>query len=186
MNMTERSDLGNLRALGEPRIHEWAGATEPISAGLVEWTRLAVGHDQQLAVRSSLDVCALVTADYPSDASAPAPRAYIDRVLATIRTWLDDPSRENREVVRSSLDVTRERHAWQADDDRAAHWILEAVDHSCLTVWAGERASYIIPLDFATTAGRVVACVYHAMRSTGHDEHRAANVLLDTVLKVTG
>ncbi|HEY0484061.1 MAG TPA: hypothetical protein VGD37_41365 [Kofleriaceae bacterium] len=47
--MTERSDLANLRALGEARVHDWAGAAEPIGAGLVEWTRRAVGHDQALA-----------------------------------------------------------------------------------------------------------------------------------------
>jgi len=190
--MTERSDLANLRALGEPRLHEWAGATEPIGAGLVEWTRLAISHDQRLAVRASLGACALVIGDYPdtststgTDTGTPrAPRTYIYHMLSVIQRWLDDPSRENREVVRSSLDVTRELHAWQTDD--ASHfWILEAVDHTCLTVWAGERASYIIPVDFATTAGRVIACVFHAMRSGGHDEQRAADAVIDVVLKVT-
>jgi hypothetical protein len=194
--MTERSDLANLRALGEPRIHEWAGAAEPIGAGLVEWTRLAISHDQQLAVRASLAACALVIGDYPDSGSASgsasgtdagkprAPRTYIYHMLSVIQRWLDDPSRENREVVRSSLDVTRELHAWQADD--AAHfWILEAVDHTCLTVWAGERASYIIPVDFATTAGRVIACVFHAMRSAGRGEQLAADAVIDVVLKVT-
>jgi hypothetical protein len=183
--MTERSDLANLRALGEPRIHDWAGATEPIGAGLVEWTRHAIGHDQPLAVRTSLGACALVTGRYPDAVTQPVPRAYIDHMLAVIERWLDAPTRENREAVRSSLDVTRARHAWQADDDSADFWILEAVDHACLTVWAGERASYIMPIDFATTAGRVVACVYHAMRSAGDDEQRAANAVLDVVLKVT-
>jgi len=183
--MTERSDLANLRALGEPRIHDWAGAAEPIGAGLVEWTRLAISHSQKLAVRASLDVCALVTGDYPADATLPAPRAYVDRMLTVIQRWLDQPTHGHREAVRSSLDVTRERHAWQADEDSAAFWILEAVDHACLTVWAGERASYIIPVDFATTAGRVIACVFHAMRSAGHDEQRAANAVIDVVLKVT-
>jgi len=184
--MTERSDLANLRALGEPRLHEWAGATEPIGAGLVEWTRLAISHDQRLAVRASLGACALVIGDYPdtSTGTPRAPRTYIYHMLSVIQRWLDDPSRENREVVRSSLDVTRELHAWQTDD--ASHfWILEAVDHTCLTVWAGERASYIIPVDFATTAGRVIACVFHAMRSGGHDEQRAADAVIDVVLKVT-
>jgi hypothetical protein len=183
--MTERSDLANLRALGEPRTHDWAGATEPIAAGLVEWTRLAIGHDQQLAVRTSLGACALIMASYPGTATAPAPRSYIDHMLAVIQAWIDDPSREHREAVRSSLDVTREQHAWQADEDSPALWILEAVDHTCLTVWAGERASYIIPIDFATTAGRVVACVYHAMRSAGDDERTAANAVIDVVLRVT-
>lgn len=193
--MTERSDLANLRALGEPRIHEWAGASEPIDAGLVEWTRLAISHDQKLAVRASLSACTLVIGDYPdsslgsgsgSDAvPTRAPRTYIYHMLSVIQRWLDDPSRENRELVRSSLDVTRELHAWQTDEDAAHFWILEAVDHTCLTVWAGERASYIIPVDFATTAGRVIACVFHAMRSAGHDEQRAADAVIDVVLKVT-
>ena len=181
--MTERSDLANLRALGEPRIHEWAGASEPIGAGLVEWTRLAIAHDQQLAVRTSLGACALVTSAYP-ETGTQAPRTYVDHMLAVIGRWLEDPSRENREAVRSSLDVTRQLHAWQTDD-AADFWILEAVDHACLTVWAGERASYIIPVDFATTAGRVVACVFHAMRSGGQTEQAAADAVIDVVLNVT-
>jgi hypothetical protein len=182
--MTERSDLANLRALGEPRVHDWAGASEPIGAGLVEWTRLAISHDQQLAVRASLGACALVAGDYRGGATLP-PRAYVDHMLAAIGRWLDEPTRETREVVRSSLDDTRQAHAWQADDDDAQFWILEAVDHACLTVWAGERASYIIPVDFATTAGRVIACVFHAMRLGGHGEQRAADAVIDVVLKVT-
>jgi hypothetical protein len=182
--MIERSDLANLRTLGEPRIHDWAGASEPIGAGLVEWARLAISHDQQLAVRASLGACALVTGDYRDGGPAGAPRAYIDRMVSVIQRWLDEPTRENREAVRSSLDVAREVHAWQTDDD-AQFWILEAVDHACLTVWAGERASYIVPVDFATTAGRVIACVFHAMRSAGNDEERAAGAVIDLVLKVT-
>jgi hypothetical protein len=182
--MTERSDLANLRALGEPRRNEWAGATEPIGAGLVEWTRLAISHDQQLAVRASLEACALVIGVYPADATSPAPRAYLDHMVSAIQRWLDAPSREHRDAVRSLLDDTRQLHAWQADD--AAHaWILEAVDHAGLSVWAGERASYIIPLDFATTAGRVIACVFHAMRTGGDDEQRAADAVIDVVLRVT-
>ena len=181
--MTERSDLANLRALGEPRTHEWAGASEPIGAGLVEWTRLAISHDQQLAVRASLGACALVTGRYSG--AARASRAYVDQMLAAIQRWVDAPTHEAREAVRSSLDVTRELHAWQTDDDDEQFWILEAVDHTCLTVWAGERASYIIPLDFATTAGRVIACVFHAMRSAGLDAQRAADAVIDVVLRVT-
>ena len=182
--MTERSDLANLRALGEPRTHEWAGASEPIAAGLVEWTRLAISHDQQLAVRASLGACALVTGRYTGGGAARASRQYVDGMLVAIERWAEQPSHEHREAVRSSLDVTREAHAWQTDDD-PQFWILEAVDHTCLTVWAGERASYIIPLDFATTAGRVIACVFHAMRSAGQDDQRAADALIDVVLKVT-
>jgi hypothetical protein len=183
--MTERSDLENLRALGEPRLRDWAGAAEPIGAGLVEWTRRAVGHDQSLAVRVSLAACALIAAEYPDAAPNLAPRAYVDHMLSVIRGWLEQPSREHREAVRSSLDVTRERHAWQTDEDDPKFWILEAVDHTCLCVWAQERASYIIPVDFATTAGRAVACVFHAMRSAGAGEQGAADAVIDVVLKAT-
>jgi hypothetical protein len=181
--MTERSDLANLRALGEPRLHEWAGADEPIAAGLVEWTRLAISHDQTLAVRASLAACALVAGSYTGGDARP-PRAYVDHMLAVVAQWAAQPSREHREAVRSALDVTREAHAWQTDDD-PQFWVLEAIDHAGLTVWAGERASYIIPLDFATTAGRVIACVFHAMRSAGHDAQHAADAVIDVVLKVT-
>jgi hypothetical protein len=184
--MTERSDLANLRALGEPRIHDWAGAAEPIGAGLVEWTRRAVGHDQRLAVRASLEACALVTAEYPATAAYLPPRDYVDHMLDTIGRWVEQPTRDRREAVRSSLDITRERHAWQTDEDEPQFWILEAVDHACLAVWAGERASYILPVDFATTAGRVVACVFHAMRCAGHGEQRAADAVIDVVLRATG
>jgi hypothetical protein len=182
--MTERSDLANLRALGESRIHDWAGASEPIEAGLVEWARLAASHDQQLAVRTALGVCALVVGDYLGEPPAPAPRTYVDHMMSVIQRWLDEPTRENRDVVRSSLDDSRQLHAWQTDDS-AQFWILEAVDHAGLSVWAGDRASYIIPVDFATTTGRVIACVFHAMRSSGHDEQRAADAVIDVVLKVT-
>ena len=134
--MTDRSDLANLRALGEPRVHDWAGAAEPIGAGLVEWTRRAVAHDQLLAVRAALDVCALVVADYPAAAAAGLPpRAYVDHMLAAIGRWLEQPTREHREAVRSSLDVTRARHAWQTDEDDPQFWSLEAIDH-CLDLAA--------------------------------------------------
>lgn len=184
--MTERSDLANLRALGEPRIHDWAGAAEPIGAGLVEWTRHAVGHDQRVAVRASLEACALITADYPPAPANLPPRGYLDRMLAAIVRWVEQPTREHSEAVRSALDITRERHAWQSEDDDPQFWILEAVDHACLAVWAGERASYILPVDFATTTGRVIACVYHALRCAGRGEQRAADAVIDVVLRVTG
>ncbi|MBC7977314.1 MAG: hypothetical protein H7138_20245, partial [Myxococcales bacterium] len=134
-------------------------------------------------VQASLEACQLVAAAYP-EAGSQAPRSYIDGMLAAIARWLADPSREHREVVRSSLDVHRQAHAWQ-NDDAADFWILEAVDHACLTVWAGDRASYIIPVDFATTAGRVIACVFHAMRSAGQSEQAAADAVIDVVLRVT-
>jgi hypothetical protein len=31
----------------------------------------------------------------------------------------------------------------------------------------------------------VIACVFHAMRSAGQDDQRAADALIDVVLKVT-
>ena len=179
-----RSDLANLRAIGDSRIHEWAGATRPIAAGLVEWTRLAISHDHRLAVRAALDACALVTGAYPHE-GARAPRAYITDMVSAIERWLAEPTRANLEVVRSALDFTRELHAWQTDDDEPSFWTREAVDHTCLTVWAGEHASYIIPVDFATSAGRVAACVFHAMRASGESEQRAADAVIDVVLKVT-
>jgi hypothetical protein len=183
--MTERSDLANLRSVGEPRRHDWAGAAEPVGAGLVEWTRRSVGHDQRLAVRAALEACALVAADYPAAAASLPPRSYVDHMLGAIGRWLEAPSRDHSEVVRGSLDITRERHAWQTDEDDPQFWILEAVDHTCLAVWAGERASYILPVDYATTAGRVVACVFHAMRSAGRGEQGAADAVIDVVLRVT-
>lgn len=181
--MTDRSDLANLRALGESRVHDWAGASEPIGAGLVEWTRLAISHDHKLAVQASLDACGLVLGDATD--TPHTPHGYIERMVAAIRRWLDRPSHDNREAVRGSIDVSREQHAWQAETDDAQGWIREAIDHACLTVWAGERASYIIPVDFATTAGRVVACVFHALRSAGRDEQAAADAVIDVVLRVT-
>jgi hypothetical protein len=106
-------------------------------------------------------------------------------MMTVIERWLTAPTHDHREAVRSSLDVHRQAHAWQTEDD-PQFWILEAVDHACLTVWAGERASYIIPVDFATTAGRVIACVFHAMRSAGQTEQAAADAVIDAVLKITG
>src|SRR5215467_9618545 len=100
--MTERSDLANLRALGEPRTHDWAGATEPISAGLIEWTRRAIGHDQRLAVRAALEACALVTADYPAAAADLPPRSYVDHMLGVIARWIEQPTRDHSEAVRSA------------------------------------------------------------------------------------
>src|SRR5262245_63981114 len=107
--MKERSDLANLRAIGEPRIHEWAGATEPIGAGLVEWTRLAVCHDNRLAVRAAHDACALVVGDYPHD-GARAPRSYITAMMTAIERWVAQPTRENLEDVRSALDRPCQLH----------------------------------------------------------------------------
>jgi len=136
----ERSNLTNLRSLGEQHVHDWAGARDAIAAGLVEWTRGAVVHDHRTAVRASLAACKLILVHYPQ--SGGSPRKYIDNMIAVIQRWVDEPTRENQEVVRGALDYTRAVHAWATPTDSIAFWILESVDHACLTVWAGERASY--------------------------------------------
>jgi hypothetical protein len=79
------------------------------------------------------------------------------------------------------LDVTRSAHAWQQESDVASFWILEAVDHASLAVWSGERASYIVPMDYATCAARSVACVLHAMLDAGTLEAPAITSIVDAV-----
>ena len=69
---------------------------------LVIWHKLAVGN-------------------YVADQQGLPPKSYIEHMLASIRRWLDDPSRENTERVRSSLDVTRTRVTPKATKAFAAH-----------------------------------------------------------------
>ena len=124
--------------------------------------------------------CRLVADRYPTDgADAHAPKQYIDDLLAKIQRWLDNPSNTNKEAVRSTLDTTRQLHAWQGHAESAHFWTLEAVDHASLAVWAGERSSYIVPLDYGTCAARAVACVLHALLVSGVPEAQA-------VAQVTG
>src|SRR5688572_29297821 len=134
-----KPDAELLREIGENSTNvskAWAGAADTLSRGLKHWTRQIVGPDRSLAVRAALAACDLVIDRYQPIGDLPK-RTYIDHMMAAIRRWLDEPSRENTERVRSSLDVTRDAHAWQREQDVASYWILDAVDHASLAVWSG-------------------------------------------------
>lgn len=169
--MTERVTPDHLRDLGENVTNvanEWAGAENYLARGLIEWTRRLIGDNQQHAVRAALAACEVVAKSplavgAEENAVAQAPAHYVDKILDTIRAWLADPSKENQDAARLAFDFTRELHAWQGYEHLPHFWVREAVDHACLAVWAGLRASYIAPLDYATCAARSVACVYHAL-----------------------
>lgn len=183
--MTERPSIESLHELGESTTNvanAWAGAEEYVSRGLVEWVRRTVGDDRAHAVRGALAAIDLVLPTYPSS-GAQAPKKYIDDMVTAIRTWAENPSHNNKETVRSALDVTRQVHAWQTPTDIPHFWILEAVDHACLAVWSGERQSYIVPIDFATTAARAVACVYHALVASGTPSDAAVARVVDAVTR---
>ena len=159
----------------------WAGAANDLARGLNTWTRGTIGRDQGIAVRAALMTCSLVTEHYKPDRPGLPPKTYIDTMVAGMKKWLDEPTKDNAEAVRSSLDVSRGAHAWQQNDDVESFWILEAVDHASLAVWAGERASYIVPMDYATCAARSVACVLHAMLDAGTPEAKAIESIVDAV-----
>ena len=53
-------------------------------------------------------------------------------------------------------------------------------------MWAGERSSYIVPLDFATCSARAVACVLHAQLVGGVPEQAAIAQLTGAVLGAAG
>jgi hypothetical protein len=188
--MSERLDPEALRELGESSTNvsnAWAGAEEYLSQGLVTWARRQVAEDQQAAVKAAVAACRLVVETYPTDgADAHAPKQYIDDLLAKIQRWIDNPSNTNKEAVRSSLDTTRQLHAWQGHNTSPHFWILEGVDHASLAVWAGERSSYIVPLDYATCAARAVACVLHAMLINGVSENSAVDQLTGVVRVASG
>jgi hypothetical protein len=188
--MTERLDPEALRELGESSTNvsnAWAGAEEYLSQGLVVWARRQVSDDQKAAVKAAVAACRLVVETYPTDgADAHAPKQYVDDMLAKIQRWIDNPSNTNKEAVRSSLDTTRQLHAWQGHQASPHFWILEAVDHASLSVWAGERSSYIVPLDYATCSARTVACVLHAMLVSGVPEASAIDQLTGVVLVASG
>lgn len=183
---SEPPDEAALRGLGENITssgNAWAGAKDAVSRGLKAWIRQEIGDDQRHAVRAALAACSLVVPGYPDAApELHAPRRYIDDMVAAIRRWLDGPSRERQEFVRSMLDVTRDRHAWQDEHDLDHFWTLEAVDHASLAVWSGERSSYIVPLDFATCAARSVACVFHALMTRGQPRPEAITAVVGAVL----
>ena len=188
--MSDPLDPDALRELGESSTNvsnAWAGAEEYLSQGLVVWTRRQVSDDQKAAVKAAVAACRLVVETYPTDgADAHAPKQYIDDLLAKIQRWVDNPSNTNKEAVRSSLDTTRQLHAWQGHQTSPHFWILEAVDHASLSVWAGDRSSYIVPLDYATCAARAVACVLHAMLVTGIPEATAIDQLTGVVRIAAG
>jgi len=188
--MSERPDPEALRELGESSTNvsnAWAGAEEYLSQGLVVWARRHIAEDQKVAVKAAVAACRLVIESYPTDgADAHAPKQYVDDMLAKIQRWIDNPSNTNKEAVRSSLDTTRQLHAWQGHQTSPHFWILEAVDHASLAVWAGERSSYIVPLDFATCAARAVACVLHSQLVRGVPEVTAVDQLTGAVLAASG
>jgi hypothetical protein len=159
----------------------WGGAANDLERGLNTWTRGTIGRDRAIAVRAALMSCALVIDKYKADRPGLPSREYIDSMITAMRHWLDEPTKENTETVRSMLDVTRSAHAWQQDTDVESFWILDAVDHASLAVWAGERASYIVPMDYATCAARAVSCVLHAMLDSGLPEAAAVEQLVGAV-----
>lgn len=183
--MTEQPTPETLRELGETSTNAsnaWAGAEEYLSQGLVHWMRRNFSDDHKTAVRAALAACRLVADKYPTNSDeTQAPKQYIDDMLGRVQRWLDNPSTTNREAVRTSLDATRQLHAWQGYADRAHFWILEAVDHASLAVWAGEKSSYIIPLDFGTCVARSVACVLHALLVSGTKEDAAVEQIANAV-----
>ncbi len=188
--MSERPDLEHLQELGESATNAgttWGGADSFLTRGIVAWTRQAVGSDQLLAVRAALAACGLVSGSYPADGGeAKAPRRYIDDMLAAIARWCENPSHAHKEAVRSSLDTSRQQHAWQGHQDSPAFWILEAVDHACLAVWSGGRSSYIVPLDFTTCTARSVTCAFRALVAGGQTPQRAIDLVVGAVRQVTG
>ncbi len=183
--MTDRPSIETLHEIGESTTNvanAWAGAEEYVSRGLVEWVRRAVADDREHAVRAALAALRLVSETYPTTGGQ-APKKYIDDMLGAIDQWVANPSHNNKESVRSMLDVTRQVHAWQATTDIPHFWILEAVDHACLAVWSGDRQSYIVPMDFATCASRSAACVYHALVASGTASDSAVANVVDRVAR---
>ncbi|MBS1119799.1 MAG: hypothetical protein H6Q90_2027 [Deltaproteobacteria bacterium] len=178
-----------LRELGENSTNvanAWAGADNYLSRGLKAWTLQTIGRDRQIAVRAAVAACDLVVVQYNRDDEGLPARTYVDDMFAAVKRWLSAPTKDHAEAVRSSLDVTRSAHAWQRERDVMSFWILEAVDHASLAVWSGERASYIVPMDYATCAARSVACVLHAMKDGGVDEVAAIDVIVAAVRGVVG
>lgn len=188
--MTYRPDPDFLRELGETATNAsnaWAGAENYLVQGLVHWIRQQASDDQKIAVKAALAACKLVTDRYPADsAETQAPKAYIDDMLAKIQRWIDNPSNTNKEAVRLSLDTTRQLHAWQGYQTVEHFWILEAVDHASLAVWAGERSSYIVPLDFGTCTARSLACVLHALLLAGKTEADAIADVVGALAQASG
>lgn len=164
----------------------WAGAANDLARGLNFWTRSVIGRDHSIAVRAALASCKLVVNDYQQDQPGLPPRSYLDNMMSAIGRWLEQPSKERSDEVRSLLDVSRTAHAWNRDTDVESLWIVETIDHASLAVWSGERASYIVATDFATTAARSVTCALHAMLDAGKPEAEAVSAIVDAVLAAAG
>ena len=188
MSHPAHPDPESLRELGESSTNvanAWAGAEEYLSQGLVVWSRRLVTDDQKIAVRAAVAACKLVLDRYPTDgAETHAPKQYLDDMLAKINRWVDNPSNTNRDAVRNALDATRQLHAWQGHAEHEHFWILEAVDHASLAVWGGERSTYIMPLDYATSSARSIACVLHALLTAKVPEAEAVDRVVSTVFGV--
>ncbi len=176
--------VSQLRELGQQAdtiVTQWAGARDLVSRGIKVWAKRQI-KSQRSAVSTSLAACELVVGRYVSEQKGLPPKSYIDSMLAMIRRWLDDPSRECTERVRAALDITRSAHAWQREEDVAPFWILDAVDHASLAVWSGETASYIVPTDYTTTAARSITCVYHALVDLKEPAEEACKAVMTAVL----
>jgi hypothetical protein len=181
--MSDLPDLADLRVLGASTTEVWAGATEPTARGIIAWAGRRFGDDREKAVRGSLAACKLVISDYPA---INARKWYLDSLVAGMETWLAAPTRENQEATMKLLDVTRAQHAWQAPEDNAANWILEAVDHAAIAVWSNSGLSiYITPSPPKTSAARGVACVLRALEIGGKSEDDAAKAIVAAVAAVT-
>ncbi|MBA3539880.1 MAG: hypothetical protein H0T79_09645 [Deltaproteobacteria bacterium] len=184
--MSNRPDLADLRVLGASTTEVWAGANEPASRGLVAWAGRAIGDDRALAVRAAFAACKLVTDTYPAAPADAAPKSYIDTMLRMVQAWLDDPTRERQEAAMKTLDITRQQHAWHGREDLPYAWILEAVDHACLTVWSGSDLSiYITPAPPRTCAARAAGCVFRALVASGTPEADAAAAVVAAVADET-
>lgn len=185
--MTDRPNIETLHEIGESTTNvanAWAGAEEFVSRGLVEWVRRTVADNREHAVRAAVAALQLVVDAYPATGGQ-APRKYIDDMIAAIQLWVANPSHNNKESVRSALDVTRQVHAWQTPTAIPHFWVLEAVDHACLAVWSGDRQSYIVPMDFATCASRSTTCVYRALLAGGTPSDTAVARVVDAVARAT-
>ena len=176
---TDLPDLADLRVLGASTTEVWAGATEPAARGIIAWVGRRSGDDREAAVRGALAACKLVIGEMPA---ADSGKAYVDAILGAMTTWLADPTKEHQEATMKLLDVTRAQHAWQATDDTAANWILEAVDHAGIAVWSNSGLSiYILPSPPKTSAARSVACVFRALMLLGKPEAEAARAVIAAV-----
>jgi len=177
--MSDLPDLADLRVLGAKTTEVWAGATDPTTRGLVAWAGRRFGDDREASVRGGLAACKLVVGDMP--ASDPR-NAYVDNIVGAMETWLAAPTKENQEATMKSLDAMRAQHAWQATEDSAANWILEAVDHCGIAVWSNSGLSiYILPSPPKTSAARGIACAFHALQKLGKSEDEAVKAIVGAI-----